>query len=71
MKLVGRLADAACNFPLPIQEVGGPTSPRDLSIGRIPMGRDQTPADIGAAALYLATADNVSGIALPVAGGLA
>lgn len=39
--------------------------------GRIPLGRDQTPADIGAAALYLATADNVSGISLPVAGGLA
>jgi meso-butanediol dehydrogenase/(S,S)-butanediol dehydrogenase/diacetyl reductase len=38
---------------------------------RIPLGRDQTPADIGAAALYLATADNVSGVALPVAGGLA
>ena len=43
---------------------------RAVVTGRIPLGRDQTPADIGAAALYLASADNVSGIALPVAGGL-
>jgi meso-butanediol dehydrogenase/(S,S)-butanediol dehydrogenase/diacetyl reductase len=44
---------------------------RAVVTGRIPLGRDQTPEDIGAAALYLASADNVSGIALPVAGGLA
>ena len=43
---------------------------RAIVSSRIPLRRDQTPEDIGSAALYLATADNVSGIALPVAGGL-
>jgi meso-butanediol dehydrogenase/(S,S)-butanediol dehydrogenase/diacetyl reductase len=37
---------------------------------RTPLQREQTPADIGQAAVYLATAPNVSGIALNVAGGL-
>jgi meso-butanediol dehydrogenase/(S,S)-butanediol dehydrogenase/diacetyl reductase len=36
----------------------------------IPLGRPQTPEDIGQAAIYLAQADNVTGIALNVAGGL-
>ncbi len=35
----------------------------------IPLGRPQTPEDMGAAALYLATAPNVTGVALSVAGG--
>jgi meso-butanediol dehydrogenase / (S,S)-butanediol dehydrogenase / diacetyl reductase len=35
-----------------------------------PLGRPQTPADIGQAAVYLARADNVTGIALNVAGGV-
>lgn len=35
----------------------------------IPLGRPQTAADMGDAALYLATATNVTGIALNVAGG--
>jgi len=35
----------------------------------IPLGREQTPEDIGDAALYLARANNVTGIALTVAGG--
>ena len=35
-----------------------------------PLGREQTPADIAEAALYLARADNVTGIALTVAGGM-
>jgi meso-butanediol dehydrogenase/(S,S)-butanediol dehydrogenase/diacetyl reductase len=35
----------------------------------IPLGRPQTVEDMGAAAVYLATAPNVSGIALSVAGG--
>jgi meso-butanediol dehydrogenase/(S,S)-butanediol dehydrogenase/diacetyl reductase len=34
-----------------------------------PLGREQTPADIAQAALYLARAENVTGIALNVAGG--
>lgn len=36
----------------------------------IPLGRPQTTEDMGQAALYLATARNVSGIALTVAGGM-
>jgi len=36
----------------------------------IPMGREQTPADIAAAVIYLATAPNVTGVALNVAGGM-
>jgi meso-butanediol dehydrogenase/(S,S)-butanediol dehydrogenase/diacetyl reductase len=36
----------------------------------IPLGRPQTPADIGQAAVYLATAPNVTGQALNVDGGI-
>ena len=36
----------------------------------IPLGRPQTTEDMGHAALYLATARNVSGIALNIAGGM-
>ena len=36
----------------------------------IPLGRPQTPEDIGQAVVYLAQADNVTGVALNVAGGL-
>ena len=35
----------------------------------IPMGRPQTPQDMGQAAVYLATAANVTGVSLTVAGG--
>ena len=35
----------------------------------IPLGREQKPADMAEAALYLARAENVTGISLPVAGG--
>jgi meso-butanediol dehydrogenase / (S,S)-butanediol dehydrogenase / diacetyl reductase len=35
----------------------------------IPLGRPQTPADMGQAALYLASAPNVTGVSLSVAGG--
>ncbi len=34
-----------------------------------PLGREQTPADVAEAVLYLARADNVTGVALNVAGG--
>ena len=34
-----------------------------------PLGREQTPADIAQAALYLVRAENVTGVALNVAGG--
>jgi meso-butanediol dehydrogenase/(S,S)-butanediol dehydrogenase/diacetyl reductase len=40
------------------------------SAATIPLGRPQTPEDIGQAVVYLAQADNVSGVALNVAGGL-
>lgn len=36
----------------------------------IPLGRDQTPADMGEAAVYLATAGNVTGEELTVDGGI-
>jgi NAD(P)-dependent dehydrogenase (short-subunit alcohol dehydrogenase family) len=36
---------------------------------RIPLRRDQTPDDIGEAVVYLCQADNVTGVALNVAGG--
>ena len=42
----------------------------DLMASRIPLGRPQTVEDIAAAVLYLATARNVTGIALTVAGGI-
>jgi NAD(P)-dependent dehydrogenase (short-subunit alcohol dehydrogenase family) len=35
----------------------------------IPLGRPQTAQDMGAAAVYLATARNVTGISLTIAGG--
>lgn len=35
-----------------------------------PLGREQTPADIGEAVVYLCKADNVTGVALNVAGGV-
>jgi meso-butanediol dehydrogenase/(S,S)-butanediol dehydrogenase/diacetyl reductase len=42
----------------------------DLYVGQnTPLGREQTPEDIAEAALYLARADNVTGVALNVAGG--
>lgn len=37
---------------------------------QMPLGRPQTPEDIGQAVVYLAQADNVTGIALNVAGGM-
>ncbi len=42
----------------------------DAVNGIIPLGRPQTVDDMGQAALYLATARNVSGVALSVAGGM-
>jgi len=35
----------------------------------VPLGRPQTPDDIGEAVLLLATAPNITGVSLPVAGG--
>jgi NAD(P)-dependent dehydrogenase (short-subunit alcohol dehydrogenase family) len=36
----------------------------------IPLGREQTPEDIAQAVLYLASAPNVTGVSLDVAGGM-
>jgi NAD(P)-dependent dehydrogenase (short-subunit alcohol dehydrogenase family) len=36
----------------------------------VPLGREQTPEDIAQAVLYLASAPNVTGVALNVAGGM-
>jgi meso-butanediol dehydrogenase/(S,S)-butanediol dehydrogenase/diacetyl reductase len=36
----------------------------------IPLGREQTPADIAGAVIYLATSPNVTGVSLNVAGGM-
>lgn len=43
---------------------------QDHAAANVPLGRPQTPEDIGQAVVYLAQADNVTGIALNVAGGL-
>ena len=42
---------------------------REYAKTLMPLGRPQTPDDIGEAVVYLAQADNVTGIALNVAGG--
>lgn len=42
----------------------------DAMVERIPLGRPQSVEDMGEAALYLATAKNVTGVALSVAGGI-
>ena len=42
---------------------------RDYVSGVTPLGRPQTPEDIGEAVVYLAGADNVTGIAVNVSGG--
>ena len=41
-----------------------------MALERAPLKRPQTPEDIGQAAVYLARAENVTGVALTVAGGL-
>jgi meso-butanediol dehydrogenase/(S,S)-butanediol dehydrogenase/diacetyl reductase len=43
---------------------------RELMAEQIPLGSPQAPADIAEAALYLANAENVTGTAITVAGGL-
>jgi meso-butanediol dehydrogenase/(S,S)-butanediol dehydrogenase/diacetyl reductase len=48
---------------------GGREAFDDFVRRNTPLGREQTPQDIAAAVVYLATADNVTGIALNVAGG--
>jgi meso-butanediol dehydrogenase/(S,S)-butanediol dehydrogenase/diacetyl reductase len=49
---------------------GGPAAYSAAIERMIPLRREQTPADIGQAVLFLATAPNVTGVSLNVAGGL-
>ncbi len=51
--------------------IGGEDTPeiREKFIATIPLGRMSTPEDIAEAALYLAEADFITGVALEVAGG--
>jgi meso-butanediol dehydrogenase/(S,S)-butanediol dehydrogenase/diacetyl reductase len=42
---------------------------QEYVIRNTPLGREQTPADVAEAALYLARADNVTGVSLNIAGG--
>jgi meso-butanediol dehydrogenase/(S,S)-butanediol dehydrogenase/diacetyl reductase len=46
------------------------TAFQEYSAANVPLGCPQTPDDIGQAVVYLAQADNVTGIALNVAGGI-
>lgn len=46
------------------------TAFQEHAAANVPLGRPQTPEDIGQAVIYLVKADNVTGIALNVAGGL-
>lgn len=43
---------------------------QEHAAANVPLGRPQTPEDIGQAVVYLARADNVTGVALNIAGGL-
>lgn len=50
-------------------KAGGREAFDDFVRQNTPLGREQTPEDVAAAVLYLAGADNVTGVALNVAGG--
>ena len=66
----GVLATHMWTHHLTSEERGGQAA-YDAAVKQlIPMGREQTPADIAGAVLYLATAPNVTGVALNVAGGM-
>jgi meso-butanediol dehydrogenase / (S,S)-butanediol dehydrogenase / diacetyl reductase len=43
---------------------------QEHAAANVPLGRPQSPEDVGQAVVYLAKADNVTGVALNVAGGL-
>jgi meso-butanediol dehydrogenase/(S,S)-butanediol dehydrogenase/diacetyl reductase len=66
----GILATHMWTDHLASEERGGKAA-YDAAIARmIPLGREQTPADVAEAVLYLAAAPNVTGVALNVAGGM-
>ena len=66
----GILDTAMWSAHLASEERGGAAAYQGAVDAMIPLGREQTPEDIGAAVIYLATAPNVTGIALNVAGGM-
>jgi NAD(P)-dependent dehydrogenase (short-subunit alcohol dehydrogenase family) len=51
-------------------ERGGEAAYRAAIERMVPLGREQTPEDVAQAVLYLASAPNVTGVALNVAGGM-
>ena len=59
-------------LPERVEQVGEnrDTAFQEYAKSLMPLGRPQTPDDIGEAVVYLAQADNVTGITLNVAGGL-
>jgi meso-butanediol dehydrogenase/(S,S)-butanediol dehydrogenase/diacetyl reductase len=52
------------------EERGGKAAYEAAIARMIPLGREQTPADVAEAVLYLACARNVTGVSLDVAGGM-
>lgn len=52
-----------------IDRGAGAQAIENAALPRMPLGRIQTPADIGQAVVYLCQADNVSGISINVSGG--
>jgi meso-butanediol dehydrogenase/(S,S)-butanediol dehydrogenase/diacetyl reductase len=66
----GILATHMWTDHLASEERGGKATYEAMVARSIPLGRDQSPEDVAGAALYLATAPNVTGVALNVAGGM-
>lgn len=66
----GILATDMWSEHLASDEKGGRAAYDAAVTQSIPLGREQTPQDIAEAVLYLATAQNVTGVALNVAGGM-
>ncbi|MGO1305716.1 MAG: SDR family oxidoreductase, partial [Sphingomonas parapaucimobilis] len=57
--------------PMLADFMGAPDTPENRAkfLGSIPLGRLCEPEDVADAAVYLATADFITGVALPVDGG--
>jgi meso-butanediol dehydrogenase / (S,S)-butanediol dehydrogenase / diacetyl reductase len=57
-------------LPSNTADAAGKTADFELAMrSTIPLGRPQTPADMGQAAVYLASAANVTGVSLSISGG--
>jgi len=66
----GILATHMWTHHLTSEERGGRAAYDAAVKQSIPLGREQTPADIATAVIYLATSPNVTGVSLNVAGGM-